>query len=535
MEIYRDFDEQKKILDKVADAVYKLIENKLNIIGFSGDDEKNVLDILNKISTSKYFHKAYRDIALNWIYEIAKPARKFKRPLIPFPQEFGRSAFIKKEKETKPITNGAKEGSKEDGENSDGERIFNEGDDDIIAGDEEFPNFDEDDDEIEARLANKKLSNKFKEELLRKLCYYCERSKCTIFCQGFCKRSFHPICKQKVEEGAIGGLDDNKINFELPELKMDDEKLKKMINLTYICNDCQGNTAMCFKCKKKGSYFPELSSSKSKSKAAKAEEIQEKETEAVQSVTSKTEKAKEEETPDSAKMEVESEETNGNKEDGKKANELTKCSTANCNKFYHLPCIANNTLFKYFDANKHKKFRCSLHYCAKCRISGDTMAIAQCVRCPKAYHLKCAPKEKILKLTKKAILCQDHKFDNKLNDEGDAAKKENGEKSSKKNKSKEELKVHTNEDNNNNNNVIKIGKVENNEENHDEVDEVKIPKVKGKSKKPVEKTERKIKEVEKKNEKLISVDFKIGEEIVLSGVMASMSRIKKENLIRVRA
>lgn len=88
-------------------------------------------------------------------------------------------------------------------------------------------------------------------------------------------------------------------------------------------------------------------------------------------------------------------------------NVLTKCSTANCNKFYHLECVKDNKLFKYFDPNTQKRFRCSLHYCACCGISGDTMAIAQCVRCPKSYHLKCHPKDKIItRITKKLMICE---------------------------------------------------------------------------------------------------------------------------------
>jgi len=42
---------------------------------------------------------------------------------------------------------------------------------------------------------NKLLSNKEKEERLRKLCAYCERSRCLMVCDGFCKRSFHMHCK----------------------------------------------------------------------------------------------------------------------------------------------------------------------------------------------------------------------------------------------------------------------------------------------------------------------------------------------------
>ena len=91
------------------------------------------------------------------------------------------------------------------------------------------------------------------------------------------------------------------------------------------------------------------------------------------------------------------------------ASDLIKCSTANCNKFYHMECIQNNPLFKYFDANKHKKFRCALHYCKKCTISGDTKALIQCFRCPSSYHFRCLPKDNVVKINKKAIICPEHK------------------------------------------------------------------------------------------------------------------------------
>jgi len=132
------------------------------------------------------------------------------------------------------------------------------------------------------------------------------------------------------------------------------------------------------------------------------------------------------------------------------------------------------------------------------------MAIAQCARCPKAYHLKCYPKEKILKLTKKIIICQDHKFDNKI------AESEKGKQSvtpptettetKKKGSTKEatvgkdgQLKIQKAEGENSM--VIKIGKVENNEnpeDKQDDLDDIKIPKKKGKpGPKKIEKVEEK--------------------------------------------
>lgn len=40
------------------------------------------------------------------------------------------------------------------------------------------------------------------------------------------------------------------------------------------------------------------------------------------------------------------------------------------------------------------------------------MSILQCVRCPKALHIRCMDKEKVVKLSKKQFICDGH-FKNK--------------------------------------------------------------------------------------------------------------------------
>ena len=40
------------------------------------------------------------------------------------------------------------------------------------------------------------------------------------------------------------------------------------------------------------------------------------------------------------------------------------------------------------------------------------MSILQCVRCPKALHIRCMDKDKIMKLSKKQFICDNH-FKNK--------------------------------------------------------------------------------------------------------------------------
>jgi len=317
---------------------------------------------------------------------------------------------------------------------------------------------------------------------------------------------------------------------------MDEDKLKKSINLDFICSDCQKNIALCFKCKKKGKFYPELSSSKSKAKNKPT--VEKDESMASENGDDKTEV----ESINSGKQEK--------TDAGGKFNELIKCSTANCNKFYHLNCISDNPLFKFFDANKHKKFRCALHYCAKCKISGDTMAIAQCFRCPKAYHLKCYAKDKILKITKKVIICQvslftmngwltllkDHEFEQKSAPKEKEKEKEKESSGSEKKKGKDkngtQLKIEKGSDNSM---VIKMSKADDKGEkgekdpNEEDYDDFKIPKNK-KAKKRQEKLEKKEKEMEKKNERNIYLSFKIGEEVVVPEIVASIPNKLKRKL-----
>ncbi len=143
-------------------------------------------------------------------------------------------------------------------------------------------------------------------------------------------------------------------------MKLDADRLMKLMK-TFTCHDCTTSIAICFKCKKKGIYIP-YDSKKDRKKA-------------------------------------------GIFEEGVIESELTKCSTVNCYRFYHLSCISSNRLIRYVDANQ-QKFRCPLHYCAKCSLTGDSMTLIQCFRCPNSYHSKCCPKDKILKLSKKFMICQ---------------------------------------------------------------------------------------------------------------------------------
>lgn len=56
-----------------------LISSKLSLIGYNADDEKNVLDILGQIQSSKDFQPKYKELAMNFTYEVARPSRRFKK------------------------------------------------------------------------------------------------------------------------------------------------------------------------------------------------------------------------------------------------------------------------------------------------------------------------------------------------------------------------------------------------------------------------------------------------------------------------
>ena len=150
-DIQKNYEEQKLFMVKLSDSVYKVIENKLNVEGYNADDEMNVIDILNRITNSKQFHKTYRDFALQWSYEIVRPNRRIKKVLA-HELEISKASMKTESSRTRTTKKG-------EGAGSDEEQVFNdEGED--LGGEEEFHNFEEEEDD--ESLANKKVSNKMK-------------------------------------------------------------------------------------------------------------------------------------------------------------------------------------------------------------------------------------------------------------------------------------------------------------------------------------------------------------------------------------
>ncbi|CAD8066277.1 unnamed protein product [Paramecium sonneborni] len=338
-DLHMSLQEQKKYMEEVGDCVNQLIESKLSQSNYSTDDEQILTDLLNKINSSNYA-KNYRELAMNWIYELSKPSRRIKKLT---DMDLGR-------KQQRTV-------------------------------------------EIQGEDA-RRLASKSKEELIKKLCYVCERPNCSIFCMGHCRRSFHQACKDLLETTEyinIEGPDQDFLNnHSFPELNWSEEQLKENLNIRYSCPDCRNCLVVCLLCKTKGTYPPE--------------------------------KKQKEEVIASSDENDPLEDNNVRKIKNKSA--ISKCSTANCNRYFHLNCIQANPLSKTLDSNV-ELFRCPSHVCVFCKVnsSNTTTALIHCVRCCRSFHSKCAPpdvKSKTQKIGKKVMICdlcakqKEEKFEGKM-------------------------------------------------------------------------------------------------------------------------
>lgn len=130
------------------------------------------------------------------------------------------------------------------------------------------------------------------------------------------------------------------------------------MNIRYSCPDCRNNLVICLLCKQKGIYPPEK-------------------------------KIKEEVT---LSDDVDENDANENNKKNKNKSIISKCSTANCNRYFHLNCIQANPLSKTLDSNV-ELFRCPSHVCVFCKVNSSNMttALIHCVRCCRSFHSKCAP------------------------------------------------------------------------------------------------------------------------------------------------
>jgi chromodomain-helicase-DNA-binding protein 7 len=64
---------------ETAECINTIVESKLSREGYDADEENSLLDILNLIGFSKLFEKDFKNHANNWILELTKPSRRFKK------------------------------------------------------------------------------------------------------------------------------------------------------------------------------------------------------------------------------------------------------------------------------------------------------------------------------------------------------------------------------------------------------------------------------------------------------------------------
>lgn len=54
--------------------------------------------------------------------------------------------------------------------------------------------------------------------------------------------------------------------------------------------------------------------------------------------------------------------------------QVEQCIVGSCAKFYHFSCLQNNQNVDIYTNNKNQtRFRCPLHYCCGCNISGNSV------------------------------------------------------------------------------------------------------------------------------------------------------------------
>lgn len=117
---------QKEYMLKISEIVNQLIESKLNVTGYNADEETNIQEILNRILSIKNFHKYFKELATQWLYEIARPTRRFKKLSMIDLDIGGRGNERRNFKELGTTGKGE---NRED--NSDYEQIFNENDENL--------------------------------------------------------------------------------------------------------------------------------------------------------------------------------------------------------------------------------------------------------------------------------------------------------------------------------------------------------------------------------------------------------------------
>lgn len=153
---FENYEKQKEFVFKVNEIVNQLIDSKLNLsIGYNADEETNIQEILNRILALKFFHKNYKDLASKWLYEIARPTRRFKK-LNMGDLDISVSKRNYKAWNDNRLLDPNEKKEEEKGNDSEADQIFNEGDEENISQEEYLEN----QIEIEDENGKRKLTQK---------------------------------------------------------------------------------------------------------------------------------------------------------------------------------------------------------------------------------------------------------------------------------------------------------------------------------------------------------------------------------------
>ena len=153
---FENMELQKEFMLKISEIVSQLIESKLNVTGYNADEETNIQEILNRILSIKAFQKYFKELATQWLYEIARPSRRFKKLTIGDLDVGGRFNNPRNFKQYGTTGNATKQEMNE--ENSDYEQIFNENEEN--AGEQDVFNYQMDlldDDVIKKKMTSKEM------------------------------------------------------------------------------------------------------------------------------------------------------------------------------------------------------------------------------------------------------------------------------------------------------------------------------------------------------------------------------------------
>jgi hypothetical protein len=198
------------------------------------------------------------------------------------------------------------------------------------------------------------------------LCSLCEDGGLLITCDGVCRRSFHASC-------ISGGAD------ELPVTDEDGQ---------WFCTDCLTAYHPCELCGRPAhelnAFVSTASSSMTLSTARPFAPLRD--------------------------------------------DSVIRCSIVECGRFYHAACAMSHPLTSplppatiqagHFASRSVSRFICPAHACASCGEAGSShlhgaplssdSTLVSCVRCPRAYHVKCVASSGSASLSASHILCAGH-------------------------------------------------------------------------------------------------------------------------------